>query len=74
MKGKVNGLIEKYGNPLKGSKHWNGDLTDVIYFLVEKDYRDVMLFAARLNLEGMEKLATRLEDFEEIVNWCVEML
>lgn len=48
LRGKVKELIAKYGNPLQGCKHWNGDPTDVIYFLIEKDYREVMLHAARL--------------------------
>lgn len=49
LKEKMIEVVEKYGNPLEGSKYWNGcDKLDIIYFLIEKDYRNkVLLMAAR---------------------------
>ena len=34
-------LAERYGNPVESNKHWNGDWSEVIYFIIEKDYKDV---------------------------------
>ena len=38
-------LIQRYGNPVEANKHWNGDWSEVIYFMIEKDFKDVVTFA-----------------------------
>ena len=46
----------EYGNPLEGCKHWSGNPIDVYYFLVKRDYNEVMLHAARGELEPIKAL------------------
>ena len=60
-------ITNKYGNPLEGSEHWNGDPIHIVYFLIERDYRDVMLYAVRSELEKLQAMNERLEDYEENV-------
>ena len=65
-------LMNKYGNPMTngafslreedyGAESFNSEL---IYFLVKKDYMDISKFAAKRQLELMEMLTENLDMYE----------
>ena len=62
----ANELAQRYGNPLEANKHWNGDWSEVIYFMIEKDYKDVQTFAQGNQKDLMEMLVENLEQYEAI--------
>ena len=59
-------LANRYGNPIESNKHWNGDWSEVIYYIVAKDYADVMTFSQGNQTDLMEMLVENLEHYEKI--------
>ena len=66
LKSMVGDLSLKYGNPIEASMHWNGDLSEQIYYTINKNWADVTLHMAGKNLEALQLLTPSLEDFEKI--------
>ena len=58
-------LTAKYGNPLEANIAWNGDNSEVIYFIIEKDWKDIQTFVVGKQLDCMEMLNDHLEAFEK---------
>ena len=58
-------LISRYGNPVESNVHWNGDWSEVVYYIIEKDYKDIMTFVQGNQLDLMEMLVENLELYEK---------
>ena len=57
-------LVAKFGNPIEHNAYWNGDLSEVIYYMIEKDFKDVMTFADGKQIDLLEMLNENLEHYE----------